>query len=105
MTTGNLKLLNTPAGFDVFTLTEELTDPKPAAPGVVVPFGQRIRLERQEQFVGSAEVIYEIDGVRQEPLETGESADRMENWLAAAPGLTPPFRLVCTSEKLRKKSP
>jgi hypothetical protein len=105
MSTGTLKLLNNPAGFDVFTLADEFAEPKPAAPGIAVPYGHRIRLERQAQFVGSAEVIYEIDGVRQDAMETGESADRMENWLAPWPQVKPPFRLVCSSEKLRKKSP
>ena len=105
MSTGILKLLNTPAGFDVFTLTSEFADPQPAAPGVEVTLGHRIRLQRQEQFVGSAEVIYELDGVRQEAMETGESADRVENWVAPCPGSKFPFRIVTTSEKLRKKSP
>lgn len=104
MSKGILKIANTPAGFDIFTKADEMAEPVAAAPGVEVPLGQRIRIVRQPQFEGSAEVIFEIDGVRQPAQETG-TADAREDFLAPSGNKEAPYMLQTQAECLPKKSP
>ena len=86
-----LKLINDPAGFDVFKVSQQ---------GVQMPFtsadilveGEKIRLIRQEQFEGSSELIYEIDGIRQPAEETG-GADTREDEVVHCPGDAVDYRL------------
>lgn len=104
MRKGILKLANNPAGFDVFTRMSEGEEPVAAAPGVEVALGQRIRIVRQPQFEGSAEIIFEIDGVRQPAQETG-TADVREDFLAHSGNKEAPYMLQTQAECLPKKSP
>ena len=96
-----LKLFNTPAGFDVFKV-EHGGRETPAAVGVTVTSDEIIRLKRQPQFEGSAEVVYEIDGVLQPGEETGQ-ADVREDMVVHAPGITPPYRLQTNCFRVYKK--
>lgn len=102
MSKGTLKLANTPAGFDVFTLDAEGAEPVPAAGGVEVQFGKRIQIRRQPQFEGSAELIFEIDGKRQPAHETG-TGDLRTDWLVPSGLKDDPYMLQTQVECLRKK--
>lgn len=90
-----LKLVNTPAGFDVFKV-ERGGRATPAAAGVTVTADEFIRCKRQAQFVGSAELVFEIDGELQPAEETG-LADVREDTVVDAPGSTPAYRLQTNS--------
>lgn len=99
MNPGTLTLANVPGGFDVAIRETELGPWLSVKAPVTIPFGQQIRLTRQSQFVGSAELIYEIDGVRIDPEETGESTGQRVDRLVSSPGAKPPFRLATQTRK------
>ncbi len=98
-----LKLANTPAGFDVFKVDRGGRE-TPATAGVTVTPNEMIRLKRQPQFEGSAELIYEVNGERQPAEETGR-ADVREDTVVPCPGANPAYRIQTNCACRSKKSP
>ena len=101
MANGRLTLANIPGGFDVAVADSEQGPWRAANPPVTVTTRQWIRLSRQPQFVGSAELIYEINGQRIPPEETGEETDQRIDRLVSSTNAKFPFRLATQTRKFR----
>lgn len=91
-----IQLLNIPAGFDVFKVSQQDVE-MIWTPETILVEGEKIRLKRQEGFEGSAELHYVIDGERQAPEETG-LADIREDEVVNAPGGVKGWRLQTNCE-------
>lgn len=100
MNEGKLTLVNVPGGFDVEIY--ENRQWMAVKPSVTVSRNQEIRLTRQPQFVGSAELIYAIDGERIDAQETGDATDQRVDRLVSSPGAKPPFRLATQTRKFAR---
>lgn len=101
MASGCLTLANIPGGFDVAVADSEQGPWRAASPPVTVTTRQWIRLSRQAQFAGSAELIYEIDGKRIPPEETGEETEQRIDHLVSSADAKFPFRLATQTRKFR----